>query len=117
MPTPSRRDAAVRLLVEKGVWRSNYAPPALKALWKAGYDVPPPHFAPFWAVALVAGTGFALLWGAFMWLLIWSPQGLPEAIALVASCAAGALFGITMGGYFAYTRRKHNLPRWRDIAS
>lgn len=32
-----------------------------------------------------------------------------------AAVSAGILFGLAMAGYYAYGRKKYNLPRWQDL--
>ncbi len=41
------------------MWRSNYAPPLLRILWRLGIRLPPLPFMPFWQVTLLMGG----LWG------------------------------------------------------
>lgn len=43
------------------MWRSNYAPPLLRILWRLGIRLPPLPFMPFWQVTLLMGG----LWGAY----------------------------------------------------
>ncbi|WP_249508025.1 DUF6404 family protein, partial [Escherichia coli] len=37
------------------MWRSNYAPPLLRILWRLGIRLPPLPFMPFWQVTLLMG--------------------------------------------------------------
>lgn len=62
------------------------------------------------------GTVFGALWGAVMWLVLWSWRGMPITFVLVAALGAGVLFGLLMATYFRYLARKHNLPSWTDYA-
>ena len=39
----------------KKMWRSNYAPPLLRILWRLGIRLPPLPFMPFWQVTLLMG--------------------------------------------------------------
>lgn len=64
-----KRDAALTLLAKTGMWRSNYEPPILRLMWRAGVDVPPPHFAQFWQNAVVTGGFYAIAWGLLMYFL------------------------------------------------
>lgn len=116
MNSLAQRQAALELLAKTGIWPSNFAPPALHLLWKLGIDVRPPHFAGFAANALVTGSVFALVWGAVMWWMVWSGEGMPVAIAVVSALAAGILFGLMMAGYYRYGARKHQLPSWDELA-
>ena len=110
-----KRDAALKLLASTGMRRSNYAPPLVRLLWRLEIDAPPPHFRGFCSNALSAGTYFAIAWGAFMWVVIWSRQELPVGLALGSAVAAGVIFGLGMASYYAYGRRKYNLPSWKEF--
>ena len=61
------------------------------------------------------GTAFAIAWGLMMWFFVWSRQGMSPLAALVAAAVAGALFGLSMATYYAYGRRKYQLPEWRSL--
>ncbi len=44
---------------QQKMWRSNYAPPLLRILWRLGIRLPPLPFMPFWQVTVLTGG----LWG------------------------------------------------------
>jgi hypothetical protein len=111
----ARRQKALALLAQSGMRQSNYLPLATLLLWKLGVQVPPPHFAGFAATTLVAGGSFGLVWGGLMWLVIWSPQGMGWRGALAIAAFAGLLFGLSMGAYYAYGRKRHRLPPWDSL--
>jgi hypothetical protein len=115
MESNPKREAALRLLSATGMKRSNYEPPLLRLLWRLGVDAPPPHFASFGANALVAGIFFGSCWGMSMWLFLWRQQAAPITVSLLSSVLAGLLFGIAMATYYAYGRRKYNLPSWHSL--
>jgi hypothetical protein len=117
MSFDTQREQALALLAKTGIWQSNYAPPALKGLWALGIKVPPPHFASFGATAVTLGIVFAVFYGAFMWLFVWSVQHMSPRVAIVVSLVAGAFFGLLMAAYYAYGRRKYNLPTWQSLDS
>ena len=102
MKTSEKREAALKLLAGTGIRPSNYAPPLLRLLWCLGLDVPPPHFGSFWGNAAFMGAFFAIVWGAFMWVVLWSRQHLPLLLALAVAGAAGVMFGLGMASYYAY---------------
>jgi Family of unknown function (DUF6404) len=112
MDSNPRRDTALTLLAATGMRKSNYAPPLFRLLWRAGFDIPPPHFMSFGARALLLGGFFGVGWGFFMALFM---KVRPVALML-ASLAAGLLFGCAMAAYHAYERRKHRLPAWDSLA-
>jgi len=97
------------------MWRCNYEPPYLRALWRIGLELPPPHFVPFSRIVISAMTWFSTTWGAFMWLFIWSEQGVTVISAVSISCVAGLFFGVAMAMYYAYGRRKYRLPEWTSL--
>ena len=111
----ARRAKALALLKSTGILRSNYEPPYLRALWRLGVDARPPHFMPFAGAALAAAAWFGIAWGALMWMTTWSRGHMAVAPLLPVSCAAGLLFGIAMASYYAYGRRKHQLPAWETL--
>ena len=115
MDVLKKREAALRLLESKGISRGNCAPPALRGLWRLGFDVPPPHFAGFGITALVTGSYFGIAWGLLMWLFFWSHRGFSVIAGLISASLAGVLFGLSMAGYYAYGRRKYGIPLWHDF--
>lgn len=110
MSTHTKRAAALALLAQTGIWRSNYEPPLLRLLWRLGFDVPLPHLMSFWKNALSTGSYFCIAWGLIMW-----SQGSTGAGLLVGAVVAGLLFGISMASYYAYGKRKHQLPSWHEL--
>ena len=108
--------AALRLLEQTGILKSNYAPPLFRLLWRAGVPVPPPHFMSFFAAAASTGLAFGTMFGLFM---VSFAAALGEASPLrqVWACvSAGVMFGIAMASYYAYGRRKYQLPEWSVLA-
>lgn len=110
MTTHKKRTAALALLAQTGIWRSNYEPPLLRLLWRLGFDVPLPHMMSFWKNALSAGSYFGIAWGLIMW-----TQGTTGTGLLVGAVVAGLLFGIGMASYYAYGKRKYKLPSWQEL--
>ena len=115
MDVSSKRALALLLLEKTGIWRSNYAPPFVRLLWRLGIDVPPPHFATFAGSACVAGGFFGALWGLFMWLFVWSNSGMMAMNAAVAALITGVFFGLAMASYYAYGRYRYKLPSWHEL--
>lgn len=110
-----KQRAALALLAKTGILKSNYAPPYLLLCWRLGLDIPPPHFAGFWQNTVFSGGFYSIAWGLFMYWLVWSKNGLPLTAMLSSSLVAGILFGLALASYFAYGKRKHGLPAWRDF--
>jgi len=55
-----KKARAIALMDSKKMWRSNYAPPLLRILWRLGIRLPPLPFMPFWLVTMLTGA-----YGAF----------------------------------------------------
>jgi len=110
-----KRLAALKLMEKTGIMRSNYAPPYLRLFWRMGFDVPPPHFAPFWQNALFAGIFYAVGWGASMYFFTWSKSAMSATAMLNSAGIAGILFGLALASYYAHGKRKHGLPSWREF--
>ncbi|HTD03430.1 DUF6404 family protein [Undibacterium sp.] len=115
MNPETKRTAALKLLAETGMWRSNYAPPIFRLAWKLGFNLPPPHFNGFWRNVLALGIPFGVFWGIWMWISVWSNQRTPPSLALLSVAAAAILFGLSMAAQYAYGRHKHGLPLWREF--
>lgn len=111
-----RRDRAIRLLEQRGIDRSSYAPPLVRLLWRCGVQVRPAHFMGFGAAALLSGSWFAVGWGLVMWVGFWSRHNTELHSALVSACAAGLFYGLFMAGDYARQRKTHDLPSWESLA-
>ncbi|MES2130110.1 MAG: DUF6404 family protein [Pseudomonadota bacterium] len=115
MEFKQRRAAALALLAQTGIMRSNYEPPLLRMLWRAGVEVPPPHFATSWKVGLIAGAYFCVAMGTLMWIVgLFGQQRALEALA-GSALVAGLFFGLAMAAYYAYGKRKYGLPDWEQL--
>lgn len=112
-----KRSQALDALCKTGIWRSNYEPPIIRLLWRLGFKVPPPHFAPFLAVVLFMGIFFGVCWGGVMWFALWSHSGISVMLAVKSSGFAGLAFGILMALYYAYGRVKYKLPSWSSLGA
>jgi hypothetical protein len=117
MNTSAKREAALQLLSATGIWKSNYAPPGLRLLWRLGFDCPPPHLAGFWSVFFACGFYFGASMGLLLWAVAsYSGYNIFPSVPLRAAIA-GLGFGLFMAAYYAWGRRKHKLPLWKDLAS
>jgi|SRR5882724_2330782 len=115
MTFEEKRDAALKLLESTDIWRSNYAPPLLRLLWKLRVKVPPPHFVGFAANFVSAGLFFGVAWGLLMWALLWSHQPTPLGMVVGAAALAGLLFGLCMASYYRYGARRNKIPLWKEF--
>ena len=115
MTFQARLEIALQLLEATGMWRSNYAPPVYRLLWRSGVPIPPLPFAGFAVNFLFQGTWFGTFWGALMWFLFWRHQSMSVAGAILAAGFGGAVFGGVIAAYWAYKARKLRLPAWSDL--
>jgi hypothetical protein len=115
MTYPSKLSSALAMLAATGIGRSSYEPPLYRLLWHVGLFLPPPRFASFGFNFVFNAAWFATLWGAIMWLLLWSQLGGSGVVAAIAAVAAGVLFGLTMAAYYRYGARKHGLDLWSRL--
>jgi hypothetical protein len=112
----ARREEALRLLKQSGIWRSNYLPPLVRLLWLAGVKVPPPHFAPFFPTFLLTGVFFGGTMAVMMSLLHGTLIGV-SGRAWLALFVGSLVFGLYMASYYAYGRSKYRLPPWASLGS
>ncbi|MGT3502688.1 DUF6404 family protein, partial [Escherichia coli] len=67
MTFEQKKARAIALMDSKKMWRSNYAPPLLRILWRLGIRLPPLPFMPFWQVTVLTGGLWGISWGCAMW--------------------------------------------------
>lgn len=115
MTFDEKKQRAIALMEEKKMWRSNYAPPFMRLLWKLGVQIPPPPFMPFWLNMLCFGGFFGTIWGLFMWLTTWADRGYSVLVALQSSVLAGVVFGFFMALYHYWRKWVNKLPDWNDL--
>jgi hypothetical protein len=108
-------DRSLATLSARGLARRHAAPLLFRLLWTCGVRVRPPHFLGFAQIATVYGSWFACAWGLFMWVLVWSPQGLDWLAVLLRAGGAGAAFGLTMAWFYTRERREFKLPAWESF--
>ena len=115
----SKKAKAISILQAAGISSGDYLPLATKALWRIGIEAPLPHFVSFGKIAMYLGVYFAITWGAFMYLLsvVFFGEDAARGLLLLAtgSAAAGLLFGLSMASYYAYGRKKYQLPSWESL--
>ena len=110
-----KKTAALDVLAQTGIWKSNYLPPITRIFWALGVKIKPPHFVSAWENAVLFGGYFAVAWGSMMWLFLWSKQDAPFSVTFFSALLAGVLFGGGMAASIAYSARKHNLPSWESL--
>lgn len=110
-----KKNKAITLMEGKNMWRSNYAPPILRLVWKLGGKMPPLPFAPFWQTLLLFTLTFGALWGIFMGIVSGNNADFSSVALLIASCKAGLIFGVLMALFHHWRRRANGLPRWESL--
>ena len=110
-------EAAMTELVEKGMWSKDYMPPLLKAQRALGLRSRPPHYLPFWRLALGIGLPTGIGWGIGMWAVfeLLQTQKVPAWAIAIAAAWMGILFGVAMAASFSRGGRKYGLRQWRDL--
>ena len=107
-----RKERALAIMAEKKMWRSNYAPPLYRLLWKLGVNIPPPPFAFFWTNLFSFAAMYTLFWGTMMWFICWKPRGTSVTSAIITSLLAGLIFGVSMALFHHWRKKANNLPEW-----
>jgi hypothetical protein len=115
MTFEERKALAIAIMDSKKMWKSNYAPPLLRGLWRLGFKIPPIPFIPFWKNFLFFGFTFGIPWGLFMWFFSWKDMGLLPLGALLLITVAGIFFGIWMAGFQWWRKRVNKLPDWKAL--
>ena len=101
-------------LRSRGFWIINACPPAMRVLWRFGYQIPPPYFLPFGIAWLTSGTGFGLGFGVLGGLFVYFTALVPLAALIISAAIAGSLFGFFMALFWFVQRRRLGLPSWRE---
>lgn len=89
MTFEQKKARAIALMDSKKMWRSNYAPPLLRILWRLGIRLPPLPFMPFWQVTVLTGGLWGISWGCAMWFIYWGPSGMVAGEAIIISITGG----------------------------
>ena len=115
MTFEQKKARAIALMDSKKMWRSNYAPPLLRILWRLGIRLPPLPFMPFWQVTVLTGGLWGTSWGCAMWFIYWGPSGMVAGEAIIISITGGFLFGLCMASFHWWRRKVNRLPPWDDV--
>lgn len=110
-----KKERALAIMESKNMWRSNYAPPLLRGLWKLGLKIPPLPFASFWQITLVLGLAFDAVWGLIMWFTTWQRLGVEPLDAVIRSTITGIFFGVLTAAFHAWRKKANGLPDWKDL--
>ena len=74
-----------------------------------------PLFASFLSNAILLGVQWGVMYGIFMWFLVWKSQGVLIEKAVVLSSLGGLLFGFSMAVVCYFQARKKQLPSWESL--
>jgi hypothetical protein len=115
-----KRDEGLRLLASKGLRRGVVAPPLVRWLWHAGFDVPPLPFGSFWGNSMLFGGLFVIPVAVMVEIVNWcdsqwSGWSMPIGSMIVMAAACAAVFGLSMASFHSHLRRKHALPLWKEF--
>ncbi|WP_409307002.1 DUF6404 family protein [Pectobacterium sp. B1J-3] len=110
-----KKERVLSIMESKNMWRSNYAPPLLRGLWKLGLKIPPLPFASFWQITITMGFGFGLVWGLVMWFFTWQGMGVQPFWAVFRSLSCGILFGVVMAAFHGWRKKANDLPDWKNL--
>jgi hypothetical protein len=100
-------------LGQKGLWKSNFAPPLYRLLWRMGIRVPPPHFSSFMFLFVFSGlyaVFFALPPVVVMWWLL-VPK--PIGVLVISTILSGFVAGLCVAAWYRYQARRYRLPLWK----
>lgn len=114
MTFEQKKARAIALMDSKKMWRSNYAPPLLRILWRLGIRLPPLPFMAFWQVTVLTGGLWGISWGCAMWFIYWVPSGMVAGEAIIISITGGFLSGLCMASFHWWRRKVNRLPPWDD---
>lgn len=110
-----KKERALAMMESKHMWRSNYAPPLLRGLWKLGVKIPPLPFVSFWRLTFMMGGIFGLMWGTMMWFYSWQGMGVQLSWAIFWSLSSGVLFGLMVATFHRWRKKVNDLPDWKDL--
>lgn len=111
-----KKQAALAILEQSNIWKSNYLPPLTRLAWRLGLQTKPPHFIKHWLSFLGLSAYFFVAMFAFMSMLsLIGLDGMP-LLALLWPCLLGGLaFGLGMTLYYLFSARYNRLPKWDDL--
>lgn len=108
-------DRAMAELAETSMWESNYAPLMHKSVRKLGFKPRPPHYVPLSQQFVTSTAWFGVIWGLFMWWMIWRGTGVSPEVALRQTAFAAMIFGAFLTASYAYGRWKWQLSPWSKL--
>lgn len=82
---------------------------------RIGKESAPLIFSGFWRIAGFLGLNYALMWGVFMYIMMWRRTEIPITYQVVSTLCAGLFFGVFMALMYRRHKRKHDLRTWEDF--
>jgi hypothetical protein len=115
MDFETRKQKALAIMDRRKMWKSNYAPPLIRLLWRLGVKIPPVPFASFWQVFGLMAAFFSVGYGLLMYLMVWHAQGMSPLFACALSLVSGVFFGLIMALFHLWRKKVNKLPEWKDL--
>lgn len=110
-----KKKRAFAIMSKKGMWPSLYAPPCHMFLWKVGFNVVPPPFAPFWRNFLCMTSVNTTYWGIVMWIVFWKGEREHLFSATATILIVGIIAGLMASALEAWRGKANHLPKWEEI--
>lgn len=110
-----KKERAFEIIKQKKMWKSNYAPPLLRILWRCGINMPLFPFAPFWLNMTIMSVWFGVPVTLVSCILSLN-EGNACANHIIAQGVISTLFyGFFMAAFHAWARYFYRLPTWAQL--
>ena len=115
--TPDRKLETYKTrMATEGIGESTAFPPLWRLLWAMGWHVAPPPFMGFFALVIVTGGAFGVLFTALGWVMVHrSVHSILSSHPGWTMLASGAVFGLAMAVYYRALARRCGLRSWADV--
>ncbi len=110
-----RKQKAIALMDSRKMWRSNYAPPLLRGLWKLGLKIPPTPFMSFRHVLVLMSVWYSVVWGLVMYFCTWRAQECHLLSPVFTVSVLGLFFGFFMALFHLWRKKVNGLPDWSEL--
>ncbi len=114
MDFEARKQKALAIMASRKMWKSNYAPPLIRLMWRLGINIPRCRLLRsgrflrddklflrrIWAVDVLDGV---------------ADLGDAPLFACKINFISGVLFGLTMALFHLWRRKVNKLPDWKDL--
>lgn len=100
----------------KGVWSSNFNPPIVRLLRKAGLRVRPPYYQDFFTNLLFTSLLFNLGYGLISWFLTGQYVNKTSQQSVIEAIAGGLIFGVIISVFYLIRRKQLKLTDWNTLS-